>query len=121
MARTVLLIVGGLMVTTDVFAQSSERDLTVRELQKQAAGMHAQMAALLNRIVTLEGHTLPAQPALAQRDDAPSAVEPTAIRLKGLTITPAVVLESTVLVRTRNETADLATSYSAIPMHGSSN
>jgi len=42
-------------------------------------------------------------------------------RYKGLTLTPGGFLEGTMLVRTRNENADIANNYSAIPLNGSPN
>jgi hypothetical protein len=139
-ARTVILIVSVLaLVTAEAFAQSSERDLTVSELQKQLAEMRAQMTAMQNRIAILEAvtgnpetssstqsnslhsQTLPPQPIRLQAGEVKSAGEPTTLAFRGLSITPGGLLESTVLLRTRNENADLATSYSAIPLNGSSN
>jgi hypothetical protein len=138
--RTVVLVVSVMMLgRAEAFAQSSERDLTVSELQKQLAQMSAQIAALQSRIATLEAvtgnpetssstqssplhsQTPPLQPVPSQPDEAKSAGEPTAFNFRGLTVTPGGSLESTVLLRTRNENADLATSYSAIPLDGSSN
>lgn len=140
MGRAVILAIGVItMMTAETFAQSSERDLTVSEMQKQLAEMRAQMAVLQNRIASLEAvrgspethsstqsdsppsQAVPSQPANPQRDETTDGGEPTAYRIKGLTVTPGGFLESTVLLRTRNENADLATSYSAIPLNGSSN
>src|SRR5690242_20639106 len=105
------------MVTAGALAQSSER-ATISELQQQLAEMRSQMAALQNRIATLEGlrgsletATLPLQQIRAQPEDTQSAREPTASHLKGFTVTPGGFLDSTVLLRTRNENADVATSY----------
>ena len=138
--RTVILVVSVIaLVAAEAFAQSSERDPTVSELHKQLAEMRSQLAAMQHRIATLEaltgnpeassstrsgplqGETLPRQPIGAQPDEAKSGGEPIAFRLAGLTVTPGGLLESTVLVRTRNENADVATSYSAVPLDGSSN
>jgi hypothetical protein len=138
--RTVILVVSVItLVTAEVFAQSCEPDLTVSELQKQLVEMRSQMAAMQNRIATLEAvtgnpeaspstqsnplhsQTPPLQPIRSQSDEAERAGEPTPFNFKGLTVTPGGFLESTVLLRTRNENADLATSYSAIPLNGSSN
>jgi type II secretory pathway pseudopilin PulG len=140
MRRTVIIVVSVIMtVTAEAFAQSAERDLTVSELQKQLAEMRSQISALQNRVAILEAvtgdpetssstqsnplhsQTRPLQPIRSQPDDAKSAGEPTAFHFKGLTVTPGGFLDSTVLLRTRNENADLANSYSAIPLDGSSN
>jgi len=47
--------------------------------------------------------------------------EPISVQYRGLTVTPGGFLEGTFLVRTRNENADIANNYSAIPLNGSSN
>ena len=87
--------------------------------------MRSQMTAMQNRIATLEAggrsQTPPPQTVRSQPDETKSAAGPAAFRFKGLTLTPGGFLDSTVLVRTRNENADMATSYSAIPLDGSSN
>jgi hypothetical protein len=127
MRRTVILVVSVITLgAAEAVAQPSERDLTVSELQTQLAEMRSQMAAMQKRIVTLEavnplqGQPLAPQPIRPQPEEEKKA-EPTAFQFKGLTVTPGGYLESTVLVRTRNENADLATSYSATPLNGSSN
>src|SRR5262245_1032890 len=140
MGRTIGLIAALVSVmTAQGLAQSSDPDLTIGELQKQLAAMRAQLAAMQNRIATLEAdrgnpgtsssaqsnplHSqgLPLQEIRSQADQAKNAGEPTALHFKGLTVTPGGFLDSTVLLRTRNQNADLATSYSATPLDGSSN
>ena len=64
---------------------------------------------------------LPLQAIRSQPDETKTAGEPTALRFKGLTLIPGGFLDSTALVRSRNENADMATSYSTIPLDGSSN
>jgi hypothetical protein len=124
--RSVIIVVSVIvLVTTEAVAQSSEPDLTVSELQKQLAEMRSQISALQNRIATLEAvrdpETSPPQPVRTQPDETKSAGEQTGFSFKGLTLTPGGFLQSTALVRSRNENADVATSYSAIPLNGSSN
>ena len=106
-------------VAAEGLAQSSEQD-PIRALQNQLEEMRSQMVVLQNRIATLEAATgtgeVPSQP-----DETKNAGEPTAFRFKGVTLTPGGFLSSTALVRTRNENADVATSYSATPLDGSSN
>src|SRR5262245_34646956 len=140
MGRTFVLIVAFVMIATaQGLAQSSDPDLTISELQKQLVEMRSQISALQNRIATLEavtgnpetgssvdsvllhGQTRPPQAVRTQPDETKSAGEQTAFSFKGLTLTPGGFLQSTALVRTRNENADVATSYSAIPLNGSSN
>src|SRR5262245_23120681 len=140
MGRTFVLIVAFVMIATaQGLAQSSDPDLTISELQKQLVEMRSQISALQNRIATLEavtgnpetgssvdsvllhGQTRPPQAVRTQPDETKSAGEQTAFSFKGLTLTPGGFLQSTALVRSRNENADVATSYSAAPLNGSSN
>jgi hypothetical protein len=120
--RRIMILTGSILiiVASEGLAQPSELDATVGELRNQLEQMRSQMVAMQNRIATLEaakGITeVPPQP-----DETKAAAEPTAFRFKGLTLTPGGFLNSTALVRARNENADLATSYSAIPLDGSSN
>jgi hypothetical protein len=121
-------------------SQSSNQDSTIAELQRQLEEMRSQMAKMQNRITELEeakGSTavtkpnpdsiLPqsqirsAQAVRPQRDEAKNAEEATSFRYKDITLTPGGFLESTILVRTRNENADMANSYTTIPLNGSSN
>jgi len=140
MNRKILLIgIFTTMVAGECLAQSSPQDAAIEELQKQLQEMHSQMATMQNRIAKLEGakgaiaasattdpvlppgEATPAQALSLQADEAKSPKEPMAFRYKGLTLTPGGFLEGTMLVRTRNENADIANSYSAIPLDGSSN
>jgi hypothetical protein len=119
--RTVIFASGILvMLAAEGVAQSSEQNATIRELQNQLDEMRSQLATLQNRIATLEGGKEIAA-VRSQPDEPKSAEPPTSFHFKGLTLTPGGFLQSTALVRTRNENADVATSYSAIPLNGSSN
>jgi hypothetical protein len=109
-----------IIVTAEGLAQPSEQDATIRELRNQLEEMRSQMVTMQNRIATLEAAKGIAE-VRSQPDETKTAAEPTAFRFKGLTLTPGGFLNSTALVRARNENADLATSYSAIPLDGSSN
>jgi hypothetical protein len=71
--------------------------------------------------VLLQSETPPAQALQLQPDKAKRPEEATSFHFKGLTLTPGGFLEGTMLVRTRNENADIANNYSAIPLNGSSN
>jgi len=115
MLATSLLII----VAAEGLAQSSEQD-PIRELQNQLKEMRSQMVTMQNRIATLEAAkgTAEVRPRL---DETKSGGEPTAFHFKGLALTPGGFLNSTALVRARNENADVATSYSATPLDGSSN
>jgi hypothetical protein len=118
-------------------AQASNQEPTTGELQRQLDEMRSEMTRMRNRIAELEAAkantttdsstdsaliqlaTAPERAFLP--DDAKSPEEPTSLHFKGLTLTPGGFLEGTMLVRTRNENADIANSYSAIPLNGSSN
>lgn len=119
--------------------QSSKQEPTIVELQKQIEEMRSQMATMQNRIGELEAArgvvatSSTTDPALSQNenpqaqapelqaDEARKQEEPTSIHYRGLSLTPGGFLEGTMLVRTRNENADIANNYSAVPLDGSSN
>jgi hypothetical protein len=118
------------MVTAAALAQTSNQDFAIDELRRQLEAMRSQMVQMQNRIAELEAartvtqHPIAAPPPQTLRtpaDDAQSAAAPTSIRYKGLTLTPGGFLEGTMLVRTRNENADIANNYSATPLDGSTN
>ena len=120
MRRTITLATGLLIiVAAEGLAQSSEQD-PIRELQNQLKEMRSQMVTMQNRLATLEAAKGTAE-VRSQPDEPKNAAAPTALHFKGLTLTPGGFLNSTALVRARNENADVATSYSAIPLDGSSN
>ena len=81
----------------------------IRELQNQLEEMRSQMVTMQNRIATLEAAKGTAE-VRSQPDETKTAAEPTAFHFKGLTLTPGGFLNSTALVRARNENADVATS-----------
>src|SRR5215470_5653397 len=137
--RIALLSICTLIVAARGQAQASNQDSGIAELQRQLDEMRSQMIKMQNRIteleavrvipatssitdpVLLQSQTPMAQTALEHADEAKSPEEPTSFRFKGLTLTPGGFLEGTMLVRTRNENADIANSYSAIPLNESSN
>src|SRR5262245_51893504 len=120
MRRAITVTASLLMaVAAEGRAQSSQQD-PIRALQKQLEEMRSQMVILQNRIATLEAAT-GTDEVRSQHDETKSEGEATAFRFKGLALTPGGFLTSTALVRTRNENADVATSYSATPLDGSSN
>jgi len=71
--------------------------------------------------VLLQSQTATAKDLRSQPGETKSPEEPTSFHFKGLTLTPGAFLEGTMLVRTRNENADIANNYSAIPPNESSN
>jgi len=102
--------------------------------------MRSRMAKMENRIAELEAAKrtaatssstdptlLQSQTPMAQKvrsqpgEDVKKPEGPMSFRYKGLTLTPGGFLEGTMLVRTRNENADIANNYSAIPLNGSPN
>jgi len=119
-------------------AQTTNLDPTITDLQRQIQEMRSQMAKMQNRIaelettrgiattnsspdaVLLQSEASPTQ-AQSQLGETKSIEEPTSFHYKGLTLTPGGFLEGTMLLRTRNENADIANNYSAIPLNGSSN
>src|SRR5215469_3297266 len=137
--RTMLVTSFTLLIAVGALAQNVNQEPTTRELQRQLDEMRSEMATMRNRITELEAARgiattssstdsvqlpTPPPPARAfksQPDEAKSVDEPMPFHFKGLTLTPGGFLEGTMLVRTRNENADIANSYSAIPLNGSSN
>jgi hypothetical protein len=135
--RIILVSIFTVIVTAEGLAQSSEQDLTIGQLQKQLDELRSQMGKMQNRIaeleaaggiatssstdpVLLESQIAPAQALRSQPDETKSPEDPTSFHFKGITLTPGGFLEGTMLVRTRNENADIANNYSAIPLNGSS-
>jgi len=140
MGRRVILVgIFTLIVSAEGLAQASNQDSAVSELQRQLDEMRSQMIKMQNRIAELEaakgnattgsrsGSTLlqdqtPSARALpSQSRETKSPEGLTSFHYKGLTLTPGGFLESTILVRTRNENADIANNYSAVPLNGSPN
>jgi len=127
------------LFTAAGLAQTPNQEPTTGELQRQLGEMRSQMVKMQNRIaeleaargsaattssadpVVLQSQTAPAQALRSQPDETKSPEGPTSFHFKGLSLTPGGFLEGTMLVRTRNENADIANSYSAIPLNGSSN
>jgi hypothetical protein len=140
MSRKIILVgIFAIVIASQCLAQSSEQEPTIGELQKQMEEMRSQMAKMQGRIAELEvarrttatrsitdqvlppSETPPAQALQLRPDEAKISEEPTSLNYKGFTLTPGGFLEGTMLVRTRNENADIANNYSAIPLNGSSN
>ena len=128
-----------LLATAGSVAQTANQDPTIANLQRQIQEMRSQMAKMQDRIAELEttkensetnsstdpilpqSQTPHAEALRSQLGDAKTSKEPTSFYYKGITLTPGGSLESTILVRTRNENADMANSYTTIPLNGSSN
>ena len=128
-----------LVIAAGALAQTFNQGPTTDELQKQLEEMRSRMIKMQDRIaeleasrataatsahtdpVVLQSETPPTQALQFQSGEAKSPDEPTSFRFMGLTLTPGGFLEGSMLVRTRNENADIANTYSAIPLNGSSN
>src|SRR5262249_11068409 len=137
--RIILIAMLTLVITARVDAQSSNQDAIIGELQRQLEEMRLQMAKMQRRItdleaakgttetssngypVLLQSQTPPPQSLHSQNDETKDSEGPTSFHYKGLTLTPGGFLEASLLVRTRNENADIANNFSAIPLNGSSN
>jgi len=139
LSRIILLSIFTSIATPAGLANAADQEPTTVQLQKQLDEIRTQMVTIQNRLaeleaarrigptgsnidsVLLESQTPSAQAVRSQSDETKSREETTAFQFKGLTLTPGGFLEGTMLVRTRNENADIANSYSAIPLNGSSN
>src|SRR5215469_9144670 len=133
MSRLILVGLLTSLATAAALAQTSNQEPVIRELQKQLDEMRSQMAKMQSRIAELEAakgtalgssadpdpvpsETPQAHALRSQADEVKSPEEQTSFHFKGLTLTPGGFLEGSMLVRTRNENADIANNYSAIPL-----
>src|SRR4029077_6832609 len=137
--KVILVSILTLIATAGSVAQTANQDPTITDLQRQIQEMRSQMAKMQNRIADLEAtketaeknsstdpilpqSQTPSTEALrSQLGEVRASKEPTSFYYKGITLTPGGFLESTILVRTRNENADMANSYTTIPINGSPN
>jgi hypothetical protein len=94
-------------------------------MQNRIAELEASRGTAVTGVSTdpdlLQSEAPPTQALRPQRADLKSPEDPTSIHFRGLTLTPGGFLEGSMLVRTRNENADIANNYSAVPLNGSSN
>lgn len=140
--KTVLIGILALLIPGGAPAQSSQtstQEPPTTDLEKQLQEVRSEMSKMQRRIDELEaakanaGTSGGSQAAAPQNPAAPSPSlreldarvrsleEPIAFHYKGLTMAPGGFLETTALVRTRNENADVANNYSGIPLNGTSN
>jgi len=127
-----------LVVLVVVAAEARAQSPTLGELEKRLEEMRSQMASMQNQLAELEAATkaaatravpdpvgqrgtLPASTSRGVAKEEQSREAPNSIRYKGVSLTPGGFLEGTTLFRTRNENADIANNYSALPLDGSSN
>jgi hypothetical protein len=126
------------LVVARTLGQTSNQDPSVTELQGQLQDMRSQMTRMQSRLDELEAakargsssvsteatasqNPIPPTETLRSQGGKTSPQEPTGFHYKGLTMIPGGFLETTALVRTRNENADMANNYSGIPLNGTSN
>lgn len=140
MSRFTLISIFTLVVSSLGLAQASRQKPTVGELQTQLDEMRSQMLKMQNRIAELEATkgieatSSTSDPVVPQTEtpssgqalrsqsaDDTNIKQPDSIRFKGLRLIPGGFLEATTLFRSRNENADIANNYSAVPLNGSSN
>src|SRR5271165_5373150 len=102
--------------------QQRQLQVTVEEAKKQAdtARENAVQAGTVaaNAKTSVDSVT---DSLVAEQKKVEILENPVSIRYKGLTLTPGGFLEATALVRTRNENADISSSFTAIPLNGTSN
>ena len=92
-----------------------------RKISRFACGI---VLVLSSQLFGQPSAPLTANPNTESGEQAEQSAElegPTTIRYKGLSLTPGGFLEATFLLRTRNENADIANSYTGIPLNGTSN
>ena len=137
------LVLASIFLTV-VSANAAAQSPTVGELEKRLEEMRSQLVTMQNRIAELEAAngiattsdatdrtdavvsesaalSSPASPSPLRANEATNIEEPTSFQYKGLSLTPGGFLEGTTLFRARNENADIANNFSAIPLNGSSN
>src|SRR5271157_1022850 len=102
--------------------QQNQLQVSVQETSEQAS-VAQESAVQANREMTdLRSSVGTVSESLQAQDSRVKSLEsPTEFRYKGLTFTPGGFLEATALVRTRNENADISSTYSGIPLNGTSN
>src|SRR5271165_2163234 len=102
--------------------QQNQLQVSVQKTSEQAS-VAQESAVQANREMTdLRSSVGAVSESLQAQDSRVKSLEsPTEFRYKGLTFTPGGFLEATALVRTRNENADIANSYTGIPLNGTSN
>jgi uncharacterized coiled-coil protein SlyX len=113
--RVISVSILTLIATAAAMAQTSNRESTIVELQRQLDEMRSQMAKMQNRMAELQGEletvkgsaetnsnthpilvqsqTSSAQAFRSQPDETKSPKEPTSFQYKGLTLTPGGFLE----------------------------
>ncbi len=101
---------------------SQQKDTFQSSLQQatqQASAAQEGVNSLHTTVTDLQSTTQATANALLENKKGVEALEnPLAIHYKGITITPGGWLESTFLVRGRNENADITSNFGAVPYNG---
>jgi hypothetical protein len=104
---------------TQVQQQNTTFQSSVQQASQQAAAAQQGVNSLHTTVTDLQSTTQATANALLENKKGVEALEnPLAIHYKGVTITPGGWLESTFLVRGRNENADLTSNFAASPYNG---
>ncbi len=95
---------------------------SVQQASQQATAAQNGVNTLHTTVTDLQTTTQATANALLENKKAVNALEnPLAIHYKGITITPGGWLESTFLVRSRNENSDITSNFGAVPFSGVAN
>jgi archaellum component FlaC len=95
---------------------------SVQEASQKAATAQDSVNSLHTTVTDLQSTTQASAKALLESKKSVDALEnPLAIHYKGITITPGGWVESTFLVRSRNENADITSNFGSVPFDGVAN
>jgi len=111
-----------LQTNNDLKQQTQTFQSSMQQASQQAAAAQEGVNSLHTTVVDLQSTTQATANALAENKKGVEALEnPLAIHYKGITLTPGGWLESTFLVRGRNENSDLTSSFNSAPFNGVAN
>ena len=102
--------------------QTADFQSSVKQASQEAAAAQDGVKSLHTTVTDLQSTTQATANALLENKKGVQALEnPLAIHYKGLTITPGGWLESTFLVRSRNENSDITSNFGSVPLNGVAN
>ena len=102
--------------------QQQQLQLSVQRASDEASAARDSEAQADMQLTNAKSSFLSVNESLQAEDRKVSNLEdPSGFHYKGVTFTPGGFLETTALVRTRNENADIASSWTLAPLNGSSN
>ena len=102
--------------------QQNQLQVSVQRTSEQASAAQESAVHANREMTDLRSSVGTVSESLQAQDSRVKSLEsPTEFRYKGLTFTPGGFLEATALVRTRNENADISSTYTGIPLNGTSN